>query len=127
MVTGVKKDYGSIAYMRFKKHECPDCQGPTFLRKVKRKVKSNSKAAQNYDFKVGDTTLSGTVKFIWYEFKCKNCGNQYTEAQMKQYEAEKKATEKAQKKAEKKAQKKAEREEKRANSPEVNINITINK
>lgn len=127
MVTGVKKDYGSITYMRLKKHECPDCQGPTFLRKVKRKVKSGSKAAQNYDFKVGDTTLSGTVKFIWYEFKCKNCGNQYTEAQMKQYEAEKKTAEKAAKKAEKKAQKKAEKEEKRANRPEVNINITINK
>lgn len=123
MVTGVKKDYGSITYMRLKKHSCPDCGGATFLRKVKRKVKSNSKRAKDYNFNVGDTTLSGTVKFIWYEFKCKNCGNQYTEAQMKAFEAQKKAEEKAQKKAEKKAAK----EEKRANRPDININITINK
>lgn len=123
MVKGVKKDYGDFVYMRMKKHECPDCQGPTFLRKVKRKINSKSKSAKNYDFRVGDTTLSGSVKFIWYEFKCKNCGNQYTESQMKQYEADKKSAEKAAKKA----QKKAEKAEKRANRPEVNINITINK
>ena len=123
MVTGVKKDYGSITYMRLKKHNCPDCGGATFLRKVKRRVKSGSKAAQNYNFSVGDTVLSGTVKFIWYEFKCKNCGNQYTEAQMRAFEEAKKAEEKAQKKAEKKAEKEAKKAERR----NVNINITINK
>ena len=123
MVTGVKKDYGSITYMRLKKHNCPDCGGATFLRKVKRRVKSGSKAAQKYNFSVGDTVLSGTVKFIWYEFKCKNCGNQYTEAQMRAFEEQKKAEEKAQKKAEKKA----EREAKKAERRNVNINITINK
>ena len=109
MVTGVKKDYGSITYMRLKKHSCPDCGGATFLRKVKRKVKSNSKRAKDYNFNVGDTTLSGTVKFIWYEFKCKNCGNQYTEAQMRAFEEQKKAEEKAQKKAEKKAEREAKK------------------
>ena len=123
MVTGVKKDYGSITYMRLKKHNCPDCGGATFLRKVKRKVKSGSKTAQNFDFSVGDTILSGTVKFIWYEFKCKNCGNQFTEAQMKAFEEQKKAEEKAQKKAEKEAEKEAKKAERR----NVNINITINK
>ena len=95
----------------------------TFLRKVKRKVKSGSKTAQNFDFSVGDTILSGTVKFIWYEFKCKNCGNQFTEAQMKAFEEQKKAEEKAQKKAEKEAEKAAKKAERR----NVNINITINK
>lgn len=123
MVTGVKKDYGSITYMRLKKHNCPDCGGATFLRKVKRRVKSGSKAAQHYNFSVGDTVLSGTVKFIWYEFKCKNCGNQYTEAQMRAFEEAKKAEEKAQKKAEKKAEKEA----KKAERKNVRINITINK
>ena len=71
MVTGVKKDYGNITYMRIKKHNCPDCGGATFVRKVKKRVKSGSKLAKNFDFSVGDTLLSGTVKFIWYEFKCK--------------------------------------------------------
>ena len=123
MVTGVKKDYGSITYMRLKKHNCPDCGGATFLRKVKRRVKSGSKAAHNYNFNVGDTVLSGTVKFIWYEFKCKNCGNQYTEAQMRAFEEVKKAEEKAQNKAEKKAEKEA----KKAERKNVRINITINK
>lgn len=123
MVTGVKKDYGNITYMRLKKHNCPDCGGATFLRKVKKKVKSGSKAAANYNFSVGDTLLSGTVKFIWYEFKCKNCGNQFTEAQMRAFEEQKKAAEKAQKKEEKKA----EREAKKAERRNVNINITINK
>lgn len=127
MVKGVKKDYGDFVYMRVKKHECPDCQGPTFLRKVKRTINSKGKTAKNYDFTVGDTTLSGRVKFIWYEFKCKNCGNQYTEAQMKKYEADKKAAEKAQKKQEKKEQKKAAREQKNADGAKININITVNK
>lgn len=124
MVTGVKKDYGNITYMRIKKHNCPDCGGATFVRKVKKRVKSGSKLAKNFDFSVGDTLLSGTVKFIWYEFKCKNCGNQFTEAQMRAFEEQKKAAEKAQKKEEKKA----EREAKKASKfSDVNINITINK
>ena len=124
MVTGVKKDYGNITYMRIKKHNCPDCGGATFVRKVKKRVRSGSKLAKNFDFSVGDTLLNGTVKFIWYEFKCKNCGNQFTEAQMRAFEEQKKAAEKAQKKEEKKA----EREAKKASKfSDVNINITINK
>lgn len=123
MVTGVKKDYGDVAYMRFKKHFCPDCGGPTFIKRVKRKVKSNSRRADEYDFNVGDTRLSGTVKFIWYEFKCKNCGNQYTEAEMREFEEKLKA----QKKAEKKLLKKEERAKKKAEKKKVKINISINK
>ena len=56
-------------------------------------------------------------------YKCKNCGNQYTEAQMRAFEEAKKAEEKAQKKAEKKAEKEA----KKAERKNVRINITINK
>ncbi len=122
MVSGVKKDYGDIFYMRVKKHNCPDCGGPVFLRKVKRKVRSTSKTAADYDFRVGDTTLSGKVKFIWYEFRCKNCGNQYTEAQMRAFEEKKKAMEKA----EKKQQKKQEKQNKKAEGKQYNINIDIN-
>lgn len=94
MVTGVKKDYGDVVYMRLKKHNCPDCGQPTFVKKVKRKVNSSSKRAKDYDFFVGDTELVGRVKFVWYEFRCKGCGNQYTEAEMKRFEKQKKEEEK---------------------------------
>lgn len=114
MVTGVKKDHGDFMYMRLQKHNCPDCGQPTFVKKVKRRVHSSSRRAKNYDFTVGDTTLSGNVKFIWYEFKCKGCGNQYTEAEMKAFEEEQKREEKAAKKAQKKKAKKVARQAKRA-------------
>ena len=37
MVSGVKKDTGSFVYMRMKKHVCPDCGHPVFIKKVKKK------------------------------------------------------------------------------------------
>ena len=69
LVSGVKKDYGNLIYMRFRKHRCPDCAHSVFLKKVKRKINSKSASAKNYNFSIGDVELSGTVKFIWYEFK----------------------------------------------------------
>ena len=74
MVSGVKKDSGDVIYMRLKKHVCPDCGQKVFVRKIKKTIKAGSKAAKDYDFTVGDITLDGKVKFIWYEFKCTGCG-----------------------------------------------------
>lgn len=109
MVSGIKKDTGSFIYMRLKKHVCPDCGHPVFLKKVKKKINSSSRAAKNYDFHIGDVELRGTVKFIWYEFRCSDCGNQFTEAEMREFEnTEKKkalAAEKERKRFEKKAKK----------------------
>lgn len=91
MISGIKKDTGSFVYMRMKKHKCPDCGHPVFVKKVKKKIKSSSRAAKDYDFHVGGVELKGKVKFIWYEFKCTDCGNQFTEAEMRAFEeAEKK-------------------------------------
>ena len=91
MVSGVKKDSGDFVFMRLKKHVCPDCGQKVFVRKIKKTIKAGSRAAKDYDFTVGDITLEGKVKFIWYEFKCTDCGNQFTEAQMRNFEeAEKK-------------------------------------
>lgn len=113
MVSGVKKDTGSFVYMRMKKHVCPDCGHPVFLKKIKKKIKSTSRAAKAYDFHIGEVELRGTVKFIWYEFKCSDCGNQFTEAQMRTFEkAEKKRAREAAK-IEKKAQRAAKRAEKK--------------
>ena len=113
MVSGIKKDTGSFVYMRMKKHICPDCGHPVFVRKMKKKVKSSSSVAKGYDFHIGDVELKGTVKFIWYEFRCSDCGNQFTEAQMREFEAaEKKRAKKAAREA-KKAQKKIKKAEKK--------------
>ena len=64
MISGIKKDTGSFVYMRLKKHVCPDCGQPVFLKKIKKKIKSDSRAAKNYDFHIGDVELKGTVKFM---------------------------------------------------------------
>jgi len=114
MVSGVKKDSGDFIYMRLKKHVCPDCGQKVFVKKVKKVIKAGSRAAKDYDFTVGDITLDGKVKFIWYEFKCTGCGNMTTEADMKAYEKRVRAEEKAEKKAAKKAEKKAKKESKKA-------------
>ena len=115
VVSGVKKDTGSFVYMRLKKHVCPDCGQPVFIRKVKRKVNSRSKSAKDFDFHIGDVELSGTVKFIWYEFRCTGCSNQFTEAQMRAFEeAEKKAAKIAAKQAKKAARKAKKAEKKQA-------------
>lgn len=105
MVSGVKKDSGDFIYMRLKKHVCPDCGQKVFVRKIKKVIKAGSRAAKDYDFTIGDITLEGKVKFIWYEFKCTGCGNMTTEADMKAYEKRVRQEEKAEKKALKKAAK----------------------
>ena len=46
MVSGVKKDTGSFVYMRVKKHVCPDCGHPVFIKKIKKKIRSDSRAAK---------------------------------------------------------------------------------
>ena len=112
MVTGIKKDTGSFVYMRVKKHICPDCGHPVFVRKMKKKVKSGSSAAKGFDFHIGDVELKGTVKFVWYEFRCSDCGNQFTEAEMKEFELAERKKAKEAARAEKKAQRKAKRENK---------------
>ena len=95
MVSGVKKDTGSFVYMRLKKHVCPDCGQPVFLKKMKRKVRSGSKSAKDFDFHIGDVELNGTVKFVWYEFRCTGCSNQFTEQKMREFEKAEKAEAKA--------------------------------
>ena len=124
MVSGVKKDTGSFVYMRMKKHVCPDCGHPVFIKKIRKKIKSDSRAAKDYDFHIGEVELKGTVKFIWYEFKCTDCGNQFTEAQMRKFEeAEKKRLKeeaRAAKKAARAQKKEAARAEKKAKIEENN-------
>ena len=112
MVSGVKKDTGNFIYMRVKKHNCPTCGAQMKVVKKTKVVKSKTKEAKNFNFSACDISLGEKVKFIWYEFKCRECDKTYTESAMKEIERQQKKEEKAAKKAEKKAAKKAERAEK---------------
>lgn len=126
MVKGVKKDYGDVVYMRLKKHNCPECGNSCFVKRVKRKI-DTKRLSDSQKKAVGTTTIEGKVKFIWYELRCTGCGNQYTEAEMKKYEAEMKVAAKAEKKAEKKAAKQVKKAEKKAEKRNVNVEIHIHK
>jgi transposase-like protein len=114
MIKAVKKDTGNVIYMRFKTHACPTCQSQLKVVKLTKVVKAKTKEAKNFDFTACDASLGQKVKFIWYEFKCKNCDKTYTEAEMKAIEKAEKKAQKAEAKAEKKAEKKAQKAEARA-------------
>ena len=109
MVSSVKKDTGNFIYMRLQKHNCPQCGAQMKVVKKKKVVRAKTKEAANFDFTACDLSLGDKVKFIWYEFKCKNCDKTYTEDAMKAIEKQKKKEEKATQRAEKKAEKKAEK------------------
>ena len=111
MIKAVKKDTGNVIYMRFKTHVCPTCKSQLKVVKLTKVVKAKTKEAKNFDFTACDASLGQKVKFIWYEFKCKNCDKTYTEAEMKSIEKAEKKAQKAEAKAEKKAEKKAQRAE----------------
>ena len=61
----------------------------------KRGIGIEQKALCLFDFHIGDVELNGTVKFIWYEFRCTGCSNQFTEQKMREFEKAAKATAKA--------------------------------
>ena len=103
MIKATKKDTGSVIYMRLKKHNCPVCDKPLKVVKMKKVVKAKSKEAANFNFKACDANLGEKVKFIWYEFKCKDCCRRYTEADMRHYDKLAKREAAANKKAQRKA------------------------
>ena len=105
MIKATKKDTGNTVYMRLKKHNCPQCGEQLKVVKLKKVVKSNSKEAANFNFSACDKSLGEKVKFIWYEFKCKDCDVRYTEDQMRAHEKALRRKEKAEKKEQKKAEK----------------------
>lgn len=119
MIKAVKKDTGNTVYLRLKKHYCPACSNQLKVVKFTKVVKAKTKEAKNFDFTAADASLGEKVKFIWYEFKCKNCDKTYTEADMRAIEKQKKKEEKIAKKAEKKAEKAAEKKmEKKEKKPD---------
>lgn len=114
MIKAVKKDTGSFVYMKLKKHACPTCGRQLKVVKMKKTVKSNTKEAANFDFTAANVKLGEKVKFIWFEFRCRDCEVQYTEDALRKIENKAKADAAEAKKAEKKAKIEAKKAEKRA-------------
>ena len=114
MIKAVKKDTGSFVYMKLKKHACPACGRQLKVVKMKKTVKSNTKEAANFDFTAANVKLGEKVKFIWFEFRCRDCEVQYTEDALRKIENKAKADAAEAKKAEKKTKIEAKKAEKRA-------------
>lgn len=72
MISGIKH-VSSNPFFFSKKHYCPKCSEKLKVIKESKIVNSNSPEAKNYDFSMGDTYLSGDVKFIYKKFECPKC------------------------------------------------------
>lgn len=102
MVSVVRKDTGNFMYMRLKKHNCPECGKQMKIVKMVKVVKSKTKEANNLNISACE---GERVKFIWYEFQCKDCGKNYSEETLKPIEKRLKKQKKEEEKAAKKAAK----------------------
>ena len=114
MIKATKKDTGNLIYMRLKKHNCPLCGKELKVVKMTKVVKAKTKEAASFNFKACDLPLGEKVKFVWYEFKCRDCGKQFTEQDMKNHDKRVKREAAEAKKAAKKEAKKAARAEAKA-------------
>ena len=113
MVKAVKKDSGSVYYMRIKKHACPHCSAQLKVVKMKKTVKASTEEAARFNFTAAGHSLGEKVKFIWYEFKCPECEAHFTEDALRKIEKKAKKDAAKAKKEEKKAARKAEKQAKR--------------
>ena len=103
------KDSGSFVYMRLQKHECPKCHKRMKLVKMTKTVKAKTKKAMDVGVFMPGRIIGETTKYIWYEFKCPECGAQFRENALRHEEKNAKKEAKKAKKAEKKAAKEAKK------------------
>jgi hypothetical protein len=113
MIKAVKKDTGSVVFMRLQKHACPQCQRQLKVVKMKKVVRAKSAEAKNFDFTACGSPLGEKVKFVWYEFKCRECDKRFTEAEIKAHEKQIKKEAKKAAKADKKEAKKTAKKQKK--------------
>ena len=118
MIKATKKDTGNLVYMRLKKHNCPLCDKQLKVVKMSKVVKAKTKEAANFNFKACDLPLGEKVKFVWYEFKCKDCGKQFTENDMRRHDKLVKREAAAEKKSARKAARAEAREARKAENNE---------
>ena len=105
MVSVVRKDTGNFIYMRLKKHNCPECGKQMKIVKMVKVVKSKTKEANGFNVPACDVAPGEKAKYIWYDFKCKDCGKNYTEEALRPIERKLKKQKKEEEKAAKKAAK----------------------
>ncbi len=75
----VKRTCTRPFFVNFKKHNCPVCNDELKKVKVSRIVHSKSDKAKDFDFSsVGEGYMIGNVKFIWTEFTCAKCSQNYS-------------------------------------------------
>ncbi len=86
MIKAVKKDTGSLIYMRLRKHCCPECGKQMKVVKFTKVVRANTREAKNFDLTAAGQSLGEKVKLVWYEFKCRDCDKTYTEKSMRHIE-----------------------------------------
>ena len=113
------KDSGSFIYMRVQKHNCPNCQKQMKLVKMKKTVKAKTKKAVDLGLFTANRTVGEKTKYIWYEFKCPECGAQFRENALRHQEKLAKKNANATKKGEKKAAKAAAKEAKKAGAKDI--------
>ena len=113
------KDSGSFIYMRVQKHTCPNCQKQMKLVKMKKTVKAKTKKAVDLGLFTANRTVGEKTKYIWYEFKCPECGAQFRENALRHQEKLAKKNANATKKGEKRAAKAAAKEAKKAGAKDI--------
>lgn len=77
MIKGTKHIFQNPFFF-LKKHCCPNCNAKMKAVKVSKVLNSNSPEARNYDFSLGDTYLSGDIKFIYKMLECPNCKTRFS-------------------------------------------------
>lgn len=89
----VKRSWTRPFFVNFKKHYCPVCGEELKKVKISKIVNSQSAEAKEYDFSSagGDGYMIGNAKFIWTEFACAKCNQNYSINNI--YQAEKMAKE----------------------------------
>ncbi len=75
---GVKRISKYPLWLRLKKHYCPQCGAVLEAVKREKTVNSAAEEAKGFDFSLGDSFMSGDVKFIWTELKCTPCDKSYS-------------------------------------------------
>ena len=78
---GVKREWSSPIFC-MKKHNCPVCGRLLEKVKVSKVVNSRSEEAKDFDF----ADACGNVKFIWTEFHCAHCDQNYKIQELKRLE-----------------------------------------
>ena len=75
----IKRIWSRPLFMKWGNHYCPVCNGELKKVKVSRIVNSKSEEAKDYDFSTsGEGYMNGNVKFIWTEFTCTKCSQNYS-------------------------------------------------